>query len=322
MVPPIKKWNGYTLSFHCWIRLRHDYKYIDEKKRRQLYSFYSDSASHGFEAFFTPDLASLVVCICTKKEFVSVQVDDLDDLLPAFGNYSTMTTATTTTTTTSSTSTSSNTSSSNLNNSCFYNDVYLTKWISIGVVYVPAKNPFSYSQLCVYVNGKLKRECDVKLPSFNDPFTNIRICGACVNSQSSSSSSSSTATTSTVNANAAAAAVSTLTQLTQTSSQPMATTPTTNSTASNYMTRALSLPFTNLKSVFSISSYKSSKNNQTQSGSAVVAGGHQGSTNATINQNITDKSLYLTSIPSGTQDLAWDQSTCLYGQYEFMFCTE
>jgi len=50
---------------------------IFEKKQRQLYSFYTDSGQ-GFEAFFTPDCSSLVVSVCTKKEFISLQLQELD----------------------------------------------------------------------------------------------------------------------------------------------------------------------------------------------------------------------------------------------------
>ena len=76
IVPAVKKWPGYAFSFNCWIKLRNDLELFD-KKRRQLYSFYNDSGQ-GFEAFFTPDCSTLVVSVCTKKEFLSVQLRELD----------------------------------------------------------------------------------------------------------------------------------------------------------------------------------------------------------------------------------------------------
>jgi len=45
---------------------------------------------------------------------------------------------------------------------------------------VPAKNPFlSSSQICIYIDGILKKETDFKIPNFNEPFTHIRIGAAC-----------------------------------------------------------------------------------------------------------------------------------------------
>jgi hypothetical protein len=75
-VPPIKKWPGYAFTFHCWLKLRSDAESFS-KQRRQLYSFYNDQGQ-GFEAFFTSDCSSLVVSVCTKKEFLSVQLRELD----------------------------------------------------------------------------------------------------------------------------------------------------------------------------------------------------------------------------------------------------
>lgn len=75
-VPPVKRWPGYAFTFHAWIKLRSDLE-LFEKKRRQLYSFYNDQGQ-GFEAFFTADCSSLVVSVCTKKEFLSVQLRELN----------------------------------------------------------------------------------------------------------------------------------------------------------------------------------------------------------------------------------------------------
>ena len=52
-------------------------------------------------------------------------------------------------------------------------------WHSIAIVHVPAKSPFSYSQICVYIDGVLKKETDLKLPSFSDAFNNIRVAASC-----------------------------------------------------------------------------------------------------------------------------------------------
>ena len=52
-------------------------------------------------------------------------------------------------------------------------------WHSIAIVHVPAKNPFSYSQICIYIDGVLKKETDLKLPNFNDSFTHIRVGASC-----------------------------------------------------------------------------------------------------------------------------------------------
>jgi len=75
-VPAIKKWPGYGFAFHAWVKLRNDLE-LFEKKRRQLYSFYTDNG-HGFEAFFTPDCSNLIISVSTKKEFVSLQIREID----------------------------------------------------------------------------------------------------------------------------------------------------------------------------------------------------------------------------------------------------
>ncbi|RNA18008.1 neurobeachin [Brachionus plicatilis] len=133
-VAGVKKWPGYGFTFHCWLKISSKLA----KKRRQLYSFYTDYG-HGFEAFFTPDCSCLVVGLCNKKEFTSVQIREL------------------------------NFDSSEKN---------FDMWHSIGIVHAPAKGPFGYSQLCVYIDGVLRKETNFKLPNFND-IGNIRICGPC-----------------------------------------------------------------------------------------------------------------------------------------------
>jgi hypothetical protein len=160
-VPEIKRWPSYTFSFHCWIRLRNDFKYI-EKKRRQLYSFYTNS-KQGFEAFFNADLTLLIISICTKKEFLTIQISDLglnkhqqqqdgQQQMETDGN----------------------------NTNCIIND--FTDWHSITIMHIPAKNPFHSSQLCVYVDGVLKRACDFRQLYLSEAFTHINLFGACVNS--------------------------------------------------------------------------------------------------------------------------------------------
>ena len=155
---------------------------IYEKKRRQLYSFYNDQGQ-GFEAFFTPDSSSLVVSVCTKKEFLSVQLRELDfessnqSINTSISNQSENTSFNPNFT--------SSTNSANNSNTISIGDY----WHSIAIVHIPAKSPFGYSQICIYVDGVLKKETDLKLPNFNDSFNNIRIGSACVRPVLSTSSS-------------------------------------------------------------------------------------------------------------------------------------
>lgn len=136
-----------------------------EKKRRQLYSFYNDYGQ-GFEAFFTPDCSSLVVSLCTKKEFLSVQVRELDFDSSVLIDHSL--------------ADPSNNSASD--QSYFSDDKNFStndSWHSIAIVHVPAKGPFGYSQVCVYVDGVLKKETDLKCPNFYDTLNHVRIGAAC-----------------------------------------------------------------------------------------------------------------------------------------------
>lgn len=135
LVEGVKKWPGYGFTFYCWIKL--GTRILN--KRRQLYSFYNDYGQ-GFEAFFTPDCSCLVIGVCNKKEFTSVQIRDVD-----FDSFS---------------------------------DKNFDKWHSIAIVHAPAKGPFGYNQLYVYIDGVLRKESNFKLPNFND-LSNIRICGSC-----------------------------------------------------------------------------------------------------------------------------------------------
>lgn len=171
-VPDIKKWPSYTFTFQAWIRLRNDFKYV-EKKRRQLYSFYTNSGQ-GFEAFFNADLTLLIISICTKKEFLSIQVSDL-----GFNK-------------TQEHEQQQQTDSLNDTN-CIIND--FTDWHSITIMHIPAKNPFHSSQLCVYIDGVLKRDCDFRQPHLSEAFTNINLFGACVNPHSSSNNDITASTT-------------------------------------------------------------------------------------------------------------------------------
>jgi hypothetical protein len=145
-----------------------------EKKRRQLYSFYNDTGQ-GFEAFFTPDCSSLVVSVCTKKEFLSVQLRELDFDSSQSINSSLETSASDPFLFANSTNSNLNTSNhfeSNTTNTSDY-------WHSIMIVHKPAKGPFSSSQICIYVDGILKKETDFKLPNFSDSFSHIRVGAAC-----------------------------------------------------------------------------------------------------------------------------------------------
>jgi hypothetical protein len=240
-VPAIKKWSGYAFSFHCWVKIRNDLE-IFEKKRRQLYSFYNDQGQ-GFEAFFTPDCSSLVVSVCTKKEFLSVQLRELDfDSSQTLANSSTHSTSIV----------SSTTSYKSDENTANTNDY----WHSICIQHVPGKSPFGYSQIQIYVDGVLKKETDLKCPNFYDAFNHIRIGAACSRPATSTSGSSYL------------------------------------SVSNNLITAPLSN--LNLKSVFGLGGYK---------GSAAAA----------------EKSLNVTSIPSGSQDTVWEPSTCLGGHMSSCF---
>jgi hypothetical protein len=149
-IPPVKKWPGYAFTFHAWIKLKTDLEKF-EKKRRQLYSFYNDYGQ-GFEAFFTSDCSSLVISTCTKKEFLSFQLKELNF-------YS------------SNNQTPSDSNAQHLNT----NDM----WHSLSIVQLPAKGPFGQAHLFVYIDGVLKKEIEFKMPNFNDTFNHVRIGAVC-----------------------------------------------------------------------------------------------------------------------------------------------
>lgn len=183
-----------------------------EKKRRQLYSFYSDNGQ-GFEAFFTADCSSLVVSVCGRKEFLSVQLRELDfdsseSSRNGPDNFHDTHAVNDPSPVTGSTSNSAATTTSTSD-----------YWHSVAIVHVPAKKPFGYTQVCIYVDGVLKKEADMRLPTLSDPMTQIRVGAACFRP------------TPALNASA--------------------------SVGSNTLTSTLSLPFTGLKNVFSMSMYKS-----------------------------------------------------------------
>ncbi|XP_044151242.1 neurobeachin-like protein 2 isoform X2 [Bufo gargarizans] len=77
MVPAMQKWPGAGFAFHAWICLNDDMKEESQtgRRRKQLYSFFAASGT-GFEAFFTAD-GMLVVAVCTKKEYMTVAVPEL-----------------------------------------------------------------------------------------------------------------------------------------------------------------------------------------------------------------------------------------------------
>jgi hypothetical protein len=177
----VKKWPGYAFTFHCWIKLRSDLE-IFEKKRRQLYSFYSEQGQ-GFEAFFTSDCSSLVVSVCTKKEFLSVQLRELDFDSSESNRIGQNDNS-------SANVPQSSQSGANLNNVTSTSDY----WHSVAIVHVPSKKPFGYTQVCIYVDGVLKKEADLKLPNFNDSFTQIRVGATCFRPQLQTTSASSSLT--------------------------------------------------------------------------------------------------------------------------------
>ncbi|XP_072905355.1 neurobeachin-like protein 2 isoform X3 [Hemitrygon akajei] len=78
MVPTIHKWPGNGFAFHAWLCLNEEQEdfYLLRKrpKRKQLYSFFTASGT-GFEAFFTAE-GMLVVAVCTKREYMTVALQD------------------------------------------------------------------------------------------------------------------------------------------------------------------------------------------------------------------------------------------------------
>uniref|UniRef100_A0A670JRX1 Neurobeachin-like protein 2 n=1 Tax=Podarcis muralis TaxID=64176 RepID=A0A670JRX1_PODMU len=78
MVPSIQKWPGSGFAFHAWVCLVEEAKDFPEEaarlKRKQLYSFFTTNGT-GFEAFFTAD-GTLVVAVCTKKEYMTVALQE------------------------------------------------------------------------------------------------------------------------------------------------------------------------------------------------------------------------------------------------------
>ncbi|XP_072010630.1 neurobeachin-like protein 2 isoform X2 [Engystomops pustulosus] len=77
MVPAMQKWPGAGFAFHAWVCLDDDPKEDSHggRRRKQLYSFFAASGT-GFEAFFTTD-GMLVVAVCTKKEYMTVALPEL-----------------------------------------------------------------------------------------------------------------------------------------------------------------------------------------------------------------------------------------------------
>uniref|UniRef100_A0A8C5N2A9 Neurobeachin like 1 n=1 Tax=Leptobrachium leishanense TaxID=445787 RepID=A0A8C5N2A9_9ANUR len=77
-VPTIQRWPGSAFTFFAWFCLDQDQSVFGISKgggkRKQLYSFFTDNGT-GFEAFITSS-GSLVVAICTKKEYATVTLSD------------------------------------------------------------------------------------------------------------------------------------------------------------------------------------------------------------------------------------------------------
>nr|XP_044992261.1 LOW QUALITY PROTEIN: neurobeachin-like protein 2 [Jaculus jaculus] len=80
MVPPVQRWPGPGFTFHAWLCL-HPMETAPTLapsrplQRKQLYSFFTSSGS-GFEAFFTAS-GTLVVAVCTRKEYLTVSLPEL-----------------------------------------------------------------------------------------------------------------------------------------------------------------------------------------------------------------------------------------------------
>ncbi|MCJ8729842.1 hypothetical protein PDJAM_G00110980 [Pangasius djambal] len=75
-VPTISRWLGSAFSFLAWLSLDQDQLEPAGKgeKRKQLYSFFTPGGT-GFEAFISSS-GSLVVAVCSKKEYVTVTLPD------------------------------------------------------------------------------------------------------------------------------------------------------------------------------------------------------------------------------------------------------
>nr|CAB3264213.1 neurobeachin-like protein 1 [Phallusia mammillata] len=72
--PTIKKWGGNGFSLHTWVCLEYCPFIGAPRRRRQLYSFSTDSGT-GMEAFFTGD-CQLVVAVSTKKSYYTVKLNE------------------------------------------------------------------------------------------------------------------------------------------------------------------------------------------------------------------------------------------------------
>lgn len=80
MVPPVQRWPGAGFTFHAWLCLQSSEAVPTSApsrplQRKQLYSFFTSSGS-GFEAFFTA-AGTLVVAVCTRKEYVTVNLPEV-----------------------------------------------------------------------------------------------------------------------------------------------------------------------------------------------------------------------------------------------------
>uniref|UniRef100_A0A671YZN7 Neurobeachin-like protein 2 n=1 Tax=Sparus aurata TaxID=8175 RepID=A0A671YZN7_SPAAU len=75
VVPTVQRWPGSAFSFLAWLSLDQDQLGPPSKdKRKQLYSFFTPGGT-GFEAFIS-SAGTLVVAVCTKKEYVTVMLPD------------------------------------------------------------------------------------------------------------------------------------------------------------------------------------------------------------------------------------------------------
>ncbi|KAM6169581.1 LOW QUALITY PROTEIN: neurobeachin-like protein 2 [Rhynchocyon petersi] len=80
MVPSVQRWPGPGFTFHAWLCLHPTTAAPTSGptrplQRKQLYSFFTSSGS-GFEAFFTAT-GTLVVAVCTRKEYLTMSVPEV-----------------------------------------------------------------------------------------------------------------------------------------------------------------------------------------------------------------------------------------------------
>jgi hypothetical protein len=75
----VRRWPSlsFHFTFHCWLRLNHEIDTYPYNARRQIYSFYSDTA--GLEAFVYQ--SSIYVLVSDRRELAYVELNDCNDLI-------------------------------------------------------------------------------------------------------------------------------------------------------------------------------------------------------------------------------------------------